>query len=451
MNPFRISYLEFVCTDGDCLFLAEILLCMHGFLLQFKIMYHSEFLKISKERGFIHQGTDIEELDVLMQKVSISAYLGFDPTADSLHVGHLVGIMWLRLLQKTGHKPIVLIGGATSMIGDPTGKDALRQQLTESDIALNIKGINKTFESFLKFGAGSTDAVLVNNADWLKKLNYLEFLRDYGCHFSVNRMLSFDSIKLRLEREQPLSFLEFNYMIFQSYDFLELYRHHNCLLQMGGSDQWGNIVAGVDLTRRMSGKRVFGLTAPLLLTSAGTKMGKTSGGAVWLNREKLSDYDYWQFWRNTDDRDVGRYLRLFTDFPISEIEKLEKLQGAELNEAKKILADETTALARDRNCLEAIHQTVAELFKKQGSGDLNQLEKENINASELPLGFDEVFARYNLVTSKGEARRLIQGGGARVNDQPIHDIKDLLISDHFSDGLAKLSAGKKKHLVLQLV
>jgi tyrosyl-tRNA synthetase len=414
-------------------------------------VYHSDFLKISQERGFIHQGTDIEELDSLLQKKTITAYLGFDPTADSLHVGHLVGIMWLRLLQKTGHKPLVLIGGATSMIGDPTGKDAARQQLTEEEIALNIQSINKTFKNFLKFGSGVTDAELVNNFDWLKKLNYLEFLRDYGCHFSVNRMLSFDSVKLRLDREQPLSFLEFNYMIFQAYDFLELYRQHNCLLQLGGSDQWGNIVNGVELTRRMSGKRVYGLTAPLLMTSAGVKMGKTSKGAVWLNRDRLSDYDYWQFWRNTDDRDVDRYLRLFTDLPISEIEQLEKLQGAELNEAKKILADEATALTRDKDCLQTIHQTVSELFEKQGSSDLSQLPKETVRASELPIGFDELFVKYNLTASKGEARRLIQGGGGRINDQTVQDVKDVLTLDHFSSGLAKLSAGKKKHLVLQLV
>ncbi len=413
-------------------------------------VYKSEFLKISQERGFIHQGTDIEELDALLQKSTITAYLGFDPTADSLHVGHLVGIMWLRLLQKTGHKPVVLIGGATSMIGDPTGKDAARQQLAEEDIAFNIKGINKTFERFLKFGSGTTDAISVNNADWLKKLNYLDFLKDYGCHFSVNRMLTFDSVKLRLDREQPLSFLEFNYMIFQAYDFWELYRQHNCLLQMGGSDQWGNIVNGVELTRRMSGKRVYGLTSPLLMTSAGTKMGKTSQGAVWLNKDRLPDYDYWQFWRNTSDLDVGRYLRLFTDLPISEIERLEKLQGAELNEAKKILADETTAMARGKDCLLTIHQAVSELFEKQGNGDLSQLPKEKIEASDLPIGFDELFVRFNLSTSKGEARRLIQGGGARVNDQPIQDIKDVLTSNHFSSGLAKLSAGKKKHLVLEL-
>jgi tyrosyl-tRNA synthetase len=411
--------------------------------------FKSEFLEISKQRGFIHQGTDIEELDDLLTKGSVTAYLGFDPTADSLHIGHLVGIMWLRLLQKTGHKPIVLIGGATSMIGDPTFKDTARQLLSQEEIKTNIAGIEKSFSKFLKFGTGSTDALLVNNADWLSGLKYLDFLRDYGRHFSVNRMLTFDSVKLRLDREQPLSFLEFNYMILQAYDFWELYSKHNCLLEMGGSDQWGNIVNGVELTRRMSGKRVYGLTTPLIMTSAGVKMGKTSQGAVWLNKDKLSSYDYWQFWRNTDDRDVGRYLRLFTDLPLDEIERLEKLEGAELNQAKKILADEATALARGAGDLPGIHETIAQLFEQQ-TGDMNQLPKITIKNHELPIGMEDMFVRSGLCASKGEAKRLIQGGGARLNDQVISDSKNTLNADHFSNGIVKVSSGKKKHVVFEL-
>ncbi len=412
-------------------------------------VFKSEFLEISKQRGFIHQGTDIEELDDLLTKGSVTSYLGFDPTADSLHIGHLVGIMWLRLLQKTGHKPIVLIGGATSMIGDPTFKDTARQLLSQQEIKANIAGIEKSFTRFLKFGTGSTDAILVNNADWLSSLKYLDFLRDYGRHFSVNRMLTFDSVKLRLDREQPLSFLEFNYMILQAYDFWELYSKHNCLLEMGGSDQWGNIVNGVELTRRISGKRVYGLTTPLIMTSAGVKMGKTSQGAVWLNKDKLSSYDYWQFWRNTDDRDVGRYLRLFTDLPLDEIERLEKLEGAELNQAKKILADEATALARGVDDLPGIHETVAGLFEQQ-SGYMSQLPKIIITKHELPIGMEDMFVRSALCASKGEAKRLIQGGGARLNDQVINDSKDILTVDHFSNGHAKVSSGKKKHVVFEL-
>lgn len=412
-------------------------------------MFKSEFLEISKQRGFIHQGTDIEELDELLAKGPVTAYLGFDPTADSLHIGHLVGIMWLRLLQKTGHKPIVLIGGATSMIGDPTFKDTARQLLSLEEIRTNIAGIEKSFARFLKFGKAGNEALMVNNADWLGGLNYLEFLRDYGRHFSVNRMLTFDSVKLRLEREQPLSFLEFNYMILQAYDFWELYNKHNCLLQMGGSDQWGNIVNGVELTRRMSSKRVYGLTTPLIMTSAGVKMGKTSQGAVWLNKDKLSSYDYWQFWRNTDDRDVGRYLRLFTDLPLSEIERLEKLEGAELNHAKKVLADEATALARGAEDLPGIHETVAQLFEQQ-SGDMSQLPKVTIKKHELPMGMEDIFVRSGLCASKGEAKRLIQGGGARLNDQVISDSKNTLNADHFSNGIVKVSSGKKKHVVFEL-
>jgi len=411
-------------------------------------MFKSDFLEISRQRGFIHQGTDLEELDDLLQKGPVTAYLGFDPTADSLHVGHLVGIMWLRLLQKTGHKPVVLMGGATSMIGDPTGKDAARQQLTREFVEDNVASIQKTFTHFFNFGSGTADAVLVNNADWLGRLNYLEFLQEYGRHFSINRMMTFDSVKIRLEREEPLSFLEFNYMILQSYDFWHLYQKNNCVLQMGGSDQWGNIVSGVELTRRMSGKRVYGLTAPLITNSAGVKMGKTSGGAVWLKKERLSSYDYWQFWRNTNDPDVGRYLRLFTDLPLDEIERLEKLEGAELNHAKKVLADEATILARGGEELSGIHETAANLFEQQ-SGDMSQLPKVILHDGDLPILIDELFVRAGFCSSKGEARRLIQGGGARIDDQPISDIKSSLEKSVLSSPV-KISAGKKKHALVVL-
>ncbi len=411
-------------------------------------VYSSDFLHLAQARGFIHQGTDLEELDQILKKQSVTAYLGFDATAPSLHVGSLVGIMWLRLLQKTGHKPLVLLGGATSKIGDPTWKDTARKLLSDEDIKENILGISKVFTKYLTLGSGTTDALMLNNADWLCTLNYIDFLRDYGRYFTVNRMLTFDSVKLRLDRQSPLTFLEFNYMILQAYDFLHLNHHYNCQLQLGGSDQWGNIVNGVELVRRTGNKTVYGLTTPLITTANGAKMGKTTQGAVWLNEDLLSAYDYWQFWRNTDDRDVGRYLRLFTEIPLDEIARLEKLQGAELNEAKKQLADATTSLAHGQGCLEKIHSTTSQLFGSQpGHGD--SLVQFSLNLIDLPITVEDLLTRTGLTSSKGEARRLIQGKGARLDDQVIADPKTMLTAADFAqDKQIKLSAGKKKHIWL---
>ena len=413
-------------------------------------LYHSDFLHIAQARGFIHQGTDLTALDQLMRKECVTAYLGFDATATSLHVGSLVGIMWLRLLQKTGHKPLVLMGGATSKIGDPTFKDTARKLLSDEDIQKNIEGISQVFARYLAFGNNQTDAVMVNNADWLCQLNYIDFLRDYGTHFTINRMLTFDSVKLRLDRQSPLTFLEFNYMILQAYDFLHLNRHYNCQLQLGGSDQWGNIINGVELVRRLSDKPAYGLTTPLITTANGAKMGKTAQGAVWLHAVLLSAYDYWQFWRNTDDRDVGKYLRLFTELPLEEIFKLEALQGAEINEAKKVLADEATSLAHGGESLEAIHNTALQLFEGQG-GKGESLVTFLLTPGDLPLSIDELLVKTNLVSSKGEARRLVQGRGIRLNDQVVEDAKALItMEDLLETETLKLSLGKKKHLWLEL-
>jgi tyrosyl-tRNA synthetase len=409
-------------------------------------MMKSEFLQIIQARGFFHQATDLEALDALMSTQSITGYIGFDMTADSLHVGSLLQIMMLRWLQKTGHRPLILLGGATSKVGDPTGKDTARQLLDDEAIKANTAGIRKCFASFLDMD----NALLLNNDDWLSSLNYIEFLRDYGRHFSVNRMLSFDSVKLRLEREQTLSLLEFNYMILQAYDFLELFRKQDCVLQMGGSDQWGNIVNGVELTRRFIGKPVYGLTSPLIMTSSGVKMGKTSTGAVWLNPDRLSAYDYWQFWRNTEDADVGRYLRLFTELPLDEIAHFEKLQGAEINEAKKALADQATALAHGADCLAHIHNTVAQLFEHQ-SGSLESLPTINVTIAEIQgMLLIDLLCRAGLAASKGEARRLIQGNGIRVDDQPITNEAQVITADHFNDEILKLSAGKKRHVLVKI-
>lgn len=413
--------------------------------------FNSSFLNEAKERGFVHQGTDLESLDALMASSKITAYLGFDPTADSLHVGHMVGLMFLRLLQKHGHKPIALLGGATAKIGDPTGKDAMRQFLSDADIAGNIAVLKDTFKRYLRFDSNDySDALLVNNNDWLSSLNYIDFLRDFGKHFSVNRMLTFDSVKLRLEREQPLSFLEFNYMIFQAYDFVELYKKHDCVLQLGGSDQWGNIVSGVDLGRRVLSKPLYGLTAPLITTSSGAKMGKSEAGAVWLDSKRLSAYDYWQYWRNTEDLDVGRYLRLFTDISVEEIKDLEKAEGSALNDVKKILADATTTLAHGKDSLDSIHVTVASLFGSGGSVDLSSLPTVEINRSDLAsLYAEDLFVLSNLCSSKGEARRLIDGKGAKINDESILDPKQQFNFENMDS--VKISSGKKKHHVLKLV
>ena len=408
----------------------------------------SEFLNILQSRGFFHQATDLEALDALMATQKITGYIGFDASADSLHIGSLLQIMMLRWLQKTGHRPVVLLGGATSKVGDPSFKDTARQLLDDAAIQANIAGIRKSFAPFLDMN----QAVLVNNDDWLGNLNYMTFLRDYGRYFSVNRMLSFDSVKLRLEQERSLSFLEFNYMILQGYDFLELFRTHGCVLQMGGSDQWGNIVNGVELTRRVLGNQVFGLTSPLIITSSGVKMGKTVSGAVWLNADRLSAYDYWQFWRNTEDADVGRYLRLFTELPLEEIARLEALQGAEINEAKKILADHTTALAHGEASLTDIHHTVAKLFERKASGSLDSLPCFEIAADDIARGITviDLLCKSGLAASKSEARRLIQGNGARVNDSLITDESQMATPDLIQENQIKLSAGKKRHVVVKV-
>ncbi len=410
----------------------------------------SEFLKVILERGYLHQCTDWEALDALMAKQSISAYIGFDATADSLHVGSMVQIMLLRRLQQTGHKPIALMGGGTTRIGDPSGRDESRKLLTDEDINRNLAGIQQTFTGYLIFGSGKTDAIMVNNADWLDKLNYIEFLRDYGRHFSVNRMLSFDSVKLRLDREQPLSFLEFNYMILQAYDFLELARLHDCRLQMGGSDQWGNIVNGTELGRRVENREMFGLTAPLITTASGAKMGKTAAGAVWLNPSRLSPYDYWQYWRNTEDADVGRFLKLFTDLPLGEIARLENLQGAEINEAKIILANEATTLCHGAAAARNAAETARRTFVEGGLGE--ELPTVEVARADFEAGIPafELLRRSGLVASNGEARRLIKGGGARLNDAVLEDEnRKITLGDLNADGVVKLSFGKKKHAVVR--
>ncbi len=414
--------------------------------------FKSEFLKTFEERGYIHQCSDPEALDASAAEGIITAYIGFDCTAPSLHVGHLIGIMMLRRLQQAGHKPIVLIGGGTTKVGDPSGKDDARQLLTEETIAENIKGIRKTFGKFLDFGDGPTDAILVNNDEWLSELHYIDFLRDYGRHFSVNRMLSFDSVKLRLEREQPLSFLEFNYMILQAYDFVELKRKYGCTLQMGGSDQWGNIVNGIELGRRVDGANLHALTTPLLTTSSGAKMGKSAAGAVWLDGEMLSPYDYWQFWRNTEDADIGRMLRLFTEMPLDEIARLEALSGQDINEAKKTLAVEATTLVHGREAAEGAAETARQTFEQGGAAE--GLPTVDIDRSELENGFGVLRALVaaELAASNGEARRAIRGGGARINDVVVADEKaNLGAGDINSDGVIKVSLGKKRHALLRPV
>jgi len=412
----------------------------------------SEFLRAASERGFIHQCTDTDALDDLASNGIVTAYIGFDATADSLHAGSLVPIMLLRLLQRTGHRPIVLMGGGTTKVGDPSGKDTQRQLLTEEQIDANIAGIRGIFEKYLTFGDGPTDAVMVNNADWLDGLAYIDFLRDYGRHFSVNRMLSFDSVKLRLDREQPLSFLEFNYMVLQSYDFMELARRHGCQVQMGGSDQWGNIVSGVDLGRRVDQTDLYGLTSPLLTTAGGAKMGKTASGAIWLNADRLSAYDYWQYWRNTHDDDVGRFLRLFTDLPLDEIARLEALEGAELNEAKKTLANAATTMCHSAAEAANAAETARRTFEEGTTGE--DLPSVDIPKAELGAGipFYELMRRLELASSNGEARRLIKGGGARLNDQRVDDEKTVVtMTDVTDDGIIKLSAGRKRHALVRPV
>jgi tyrosyl-tRNA synthetase len=413
-------------------------------------MPSDDFLHEATERGFVFQMTDAEGLGAAMRAGIVSGYIGFDCTADSLHIGSLVQIMLLRLLQRHGHRPVVLMGGGTTRIGDPSGKDESRMLLTDAQIAANAAGILRCFKPFLTFGDGPTDAIMPNNADWLNALGYIPLLREVGVHFTINRMLSFDSVKLRLEREQPLTFLEFNYMILQSYDFRELNRRHGVALQMGGSDQWGNIVSGIDLVRRTEGKTVFGLTTPLIATSSGAKMGKTAQGAVWLTVDRLAPFDYWQYWRNVEDADVGRFLRLFTDFPLAEIKRLEKLRDAEINEAKKILANETTALAHGRAAAEAAAEAARRTFE---AGEVAEtLPRVVAPASELAGGSIpafRLFALAGLVSSNAEARRLIRGGGARLDDKLVEDESALVPESGLRAGV-KLSAGRKHHRLVQV-
>ena len=412
----------------------------------------SDFLREITGRGFLHQCTDLARLDALAENGPIAAYIGFDCTADSLHVGSLVPIMMLRWLQKTGHKPIVLMGGGTTKIGDPSGKDESRKLLSEDQIRANMAGIRRIFDRYLVFGDGPTDAIMIDNSDWLDRLNYVDFLREYGRHFSVNQMLAFDSVRLRLEREQHLSFLEFNYMVLQSYDFLEISRRHDCVLQMGGSDQWGNIVSGVDLGRRLDRKSLFGLTTPLITTAAGTKMGKTAQGAVWLTESRLTAYDYWQYWRNAEDADVGRFLRLFTELPENEIARLEVLEGVEINEAKKQLANQTTKLCHGAAAAEAAAETARRTFEDGALGrDLPTVEVPRDRLAQGILAY-ELLRESGLTASNGEARRLIKGGGARINDAAIdNDSRAVDLGDLNEDGLIKLSAGKKRHALVRAV
>jgi tyrosyl-tRNA synthetase len=409
----------------------------------------SDFLATALERGFVHQCTDMETLDERLRAGRVVAYVGYDCTADSLHVGSLVSIMLLRLWQQSGHKPIVLMGGGTTRIGDPSFRDTARPLLDDAEIARNMAGIRKVFAKFITFGDGPTDAIMVNNADWLDELRYIPLLRDVGRHFSVNRMLTQDSVRLRLDREQPLTFLEFNYPILQAYDFVELARRFGCEVQIGGSDQWGNIVGGVELGRRMDGRTLFGLTTPLLATASGDKMGKTAQGAVWLNAERLSPYEYWQFWRNAEDDDVGRFLRLFTELELPRIEALER---GDVNEAKKVLASEATALCHGREAAEAAAETARAVFERGGSG--NELPQATVAREVLARGIPafELFSLSGLAASNSEARRLIRGGGARINDNVVeNETKPISAEDLGANGLLKLSAGRKRHVLVRPV
>ena len=421
----------------------------------------TEFVRTLVERGFVHQCTDIGTLDDAAASGRITGYIGFDATADSLHVGSLVQIMMLRHMQRTGHRPVVLMGGATTRVGDPSGRDKTRQLLSREHITANIAGIRSVFERFLRFGDDA--AVMVDNSEWLDALEYIPFLREYGRHFSVNRMLRFESVKQRLEREQPLSFLEFNYMVLQAYDFLELGRRYGCRLQMGGSDQWGNIVSGVELGRRAAGLELFGLTSPLLTTSSGAKMGKTAAGAVWLNPDRFSPYEYWQYWRNTEDADVGRFLRLFTEISMDEIARLEALQGAEINEAKKALANDATTLCHGPEAAAAAAETARRTFELRTSAvpdpsadhsAMNaRLPSIEVSPSRLDGGIPvyEALREAGLVKSNGEGRRLIRGGGARVDDVPVRDeSRTLGPADLGEGGVLKLSAGRKRHALVRL-
>jgi tyrosyl-tRNA synthetase len=409
----------------------------------------SDFLQVLAERGFVQDCTDMDGLDARLRAGVLPAYIGFDCTADSLHVGSLIQIMLLRWLQKTGHKPVVLMGGGTTRIGDPSGKDESRALLTDAEIDANMAGIRRVFANYLAFGDGPTDAIMPNNADWLNRLVYIDFLRDYGRHFTINRMLTFDSVRLRLEREQPLTFLEFNYMLLQAFDFLELNRRFGVGLQMGGSDQWGNIVNGVELCRRAGGAQVWGLVSPLLTRSDGAKMGKTASGAVWLNAARLPNWDFWQFWRNTPDADVGRFLRLFTELPLAEIARLEALGGAEINEAKKILANEVTALARGPAAAAAAAATAREVFERGGHG--SDLPTLLVSRAEAAPGIPvvQLLVRAGLAASGREAKRLVAEGGARVNDRAVAE-GATVGAELLEAGEVKLSAGRKRHALVRL-
>lgn len=414
--------------------------------------FKSDFLRTLSERGFIHQISDETGLDTLFSKEIVTGYIGFDPTAASLHAGSLIQIMMLHWMQQTGHRPIALMGGGTGMVGDPSFKDEARKLMTEETIASNIAGIKRCFSQYLTFGDGPKDAVMVNNADWLRDLNYLEFLRDVGQHFSVNRMLSFDSVKLRLEREQSLSFLEFNYMILQAYDFVELNKRYGVMLQMGGSDQWGNIINGIDLGHRMEGAQFYALTSPLLTTSSGAKMGKSASGALWLNADLVSPYDFWQYWRNTEDADVERFLKLYTTLPLDEIARLAALGGSEINETKKILATEVTALLHGRNAANESAETARKTFEE---GSLS----ENLPSVEIPrdtlhagMGVQALLVATGLASSNGEARRHIQGGAVRINDEAVKDERATVGADQLTaEGVIKLSLGRKKHILVRAV
>ena len=405
--------------------------------------YKSDLLRLLDERGYIHQLTDAEGLDALAQRQVVPGYIGFDATAPSLHVGSMVQIMLLRRLQQTGHKPVVLMGGGTTRIGDPTGRDESRKMLTDETIDANIASIRTIFERMLTFGDGSTDAVMVNNHDWLGQLGYIELLQEVGTHFTVNRMLTFDSVKLRLEREQPMTFLEFNYMILQGYDFRHLALHDGVRLQMGGSDQWGNIVNGLELTRRMDGVEVFGVTTPLLTTADGAKMGKTAAGAVWLNEDQLPSYDFWQYWRNADDRDVGKFLRLFTDLPLGEIARLEALEGAEINQAKIVLANEVTALVRGEEAARAAEATAAATFAGGGMGE--DLPVLVVSGEGIRLG--QACTDVGFTASNGEAKRKIAEGAVRIDDEPVTDPGYLVLVVPGTE--RKLSLGRKRHAILR--
>ena len=412
----------------------------------------SNFLKIMTERGYIHQCSDLEGLDAKARAGAPIAYVGYDCTAPSLHVGHLLSIMMLHWLQATGGKPIALMGGGTTRVGDPSGRDESRKILTLEQIEANKDSIKGTFSRFIRFGHGSTDAIMVDNADWLTKLNYIEFLRDVGRHFSVNRMLSFDSVRMRLDRDQELSFLEFNYMILQAYDFVELSRQYGCTLQMGGSDQWGNIVNGIDLGRRLSTAQLYGLTCPLITTSSGAKMGKTAAGAIWLNADLLSPYQYWQFWRNTEDADVGRFLRLFTVLPLDEIARLERLGGAEINEAKKVLATEATGLLHGREAAELAAETARKTFEEGALAEDLPTVEIPLASLDSGLSANAAFVSAGLVTSLSDARRQVRGGGLKINDQTVADENRVLSKDDLTpEGVIKLSFGRKKHVLLRAV